>query len=81
MVDEIGGEFVVHYKMAPFAAFREPALLIGTLALLFACAIAYLRVDLSINKDAKWVEAQRKAQATATLQRILLLISGGPSTL
>lgn len=75
MVDEIGGEFVVHYKMAPFAAFREPALLIGTLALLFACAIAYLRVDLSINKDAKWVEAQRKAQATATLQRILLLIS------
>ena len=76
MVDEAGGEFTVQYKMAPFAAFREPALLIGSMLLLFAGAIAWMRVDLSISKDAKWAGEQRKARATAALQRILLLISG-----
>ena len=79
MVDEIGGEFSVQYKMAPFAAFREPALLIGRMLLLFAGAMAWMRLDLSISKDVKWAGEQQKARAAAALQHILLLISGAPN--
>ena len=28
VVDHFAGEFLVHYRMRPFAAFREPALLV-----------------------------------------------------
>lgn len=29
VVDHFAGEFLVHYRMRPFAAVREPALLVG----------------------------------------------------
>ena len=48
----------------------------GTVALIFAAIICWLRLDFSITRDAKWLAAQRKERASAALQRILLLITG-----
>lgn len=31
VVDHFAGEFLVHYRMQPFAALREPTLLVGGL--------------------------------------------------
>ena len=81
VVDDIAGEFSVHYRMRALAALREPALLVGSVALVFALVIGWLRLDLTIARDAKWAAGQRAARATAVLQRILLVISGAPLSL
>lgn len=81
LVDDISGDFLVHYRMAPLAAVREPTLLIGTLALLFAGIVAWLRLDLSLSRGAGWVAGQKRAAASAALQRILLVVNGEPALL
>ena len=49
---------------------------VGTFALLFAAIICFLRLDLSITRDAKWLAAQKLEGAGAALQRLVLLIDG-----
>ena len=62
--------------MAALAVLREPALLIATVALVFAAVIGWLRLDLTITRDARWEAGQRKAQAAAAAQKLAVLLSG-----
>ena len=64
------------YRMAPFAVLREPALLIATVALVFAAIIGWLRLDLTITRDARWEAGQRKAQSAAAAQKLAALLAG-----
>ena len=62
--------------MAPFAVFREPALLIGSFALVFFLIIGWLRLDLTITRDARWAAGQKRAQAAATAQKLVAVLAG-----
>jgi hypothetical protein len=62
--------------MASLAVLREPALLIATVALVFVAIIGWLRLDLTITRDARWAAGQRKAQAAATAQKLVALLAG-----
>ena len=66
----------VTYRMRPFAVLREPALLIGTVALVFFAIIAWLRLDLTITRDARWAAGQKRAQAAATAQKLVAVLTG-----
>jgi oligosaccharyltransferase complex subunit alpha (ribophorin I) len=48
----------VQYRLNRLFALLEPALLIGSIALLFLVSIISSRVDLTIAKDALWVKRQ-----------------------
>ena len=66
----------VTYRMRPFAVLREPALLIGSVALVFFLIIGWLRLDLTITRDARWAAGQKHAQAAATAQKLVAVLAG-----
>ncbi len=72
----LGPDLQVTYRMRPFAVLREPALLIGTVALVFFLIIAWLRLDLTITRDAAWAAGQKRAQAAATAQKLVAVLAG-----
>ncbi|GBF90218.1 hypothetical protein Rsub_03351 [Raphidocelis subcapitata] len=62
--------FSVDYTFGTTALLREPLLLIGVFAALFAAAAVYSRCEFTISKDDRWQEARTREKAAATLQRL-----------
>ena len=68
--------FIVNYSFFRIAMLREPAILVGAFALLFAGIIAYVRCDFVLSRDDKWHAARQHEKAVTLVQRFTALITG-----
>ena len=59
--------FAVDYSFGAAALLREPLLLVGVFALLFALAAGYNRLEFTLSKDDAYFEARARERASATL--------------
>lgn len=65
--------FAVDYTFGATALMREPLLLIAVFATFFAAAMVYQRLEFTISKDAKWLDARAKEKAAAVLQQLAVV--------
>lgn len=62
--------FAVDYSFGTGALLSEPLLLIAVFAAFFVAVAVYHRLEFTISKDDKWLEARAKEEASATLQKL-----------
>lgn len=68
--------FIVNYSFFQIMMLREPAILVGAFALLFASIIAYVRCDFILSRDDKWHSARQHEKAVTLVQRFTALVTG-----
>ena len=68
--------FVVNYSFVRIKMLREPAILVGAFAVLFASIIAYVRCDFVLSRDEKWHAARQHEKAVTLVQKFTALVSG-----
>lgn len=68
--------FTITYSFFSLKMLREPALLVGAFALLFAGIIGYVRCDFVLSRDDKWHADRQHEKAVALVQRFAALIAG-----
>ncbi|KAF6257504.1 Ribophorin I-domain-containing protein [Scenedesmus sp. NREL 46B-D3] len=70
VVPEQNKHFAVDYSFTFTGMMREPLLLISVFAAFFAAVALYSRLDFTITRDEKWLEAQAHDKALGIIQQL-----------